>query len=171
MSGCANSAAGPDDPADRPSGNRISTGEALPVSRRGQSFQPGAQSMPTIRPLLPMKPSVHRKTAIGERLRRALDRCDFVSQRTQEEHHLVLLGHDSAIVAGGPVTIVLTPRIIDAEFPATKLFRLAVKEVDEGNLARSNGFLAVIRVPTEKVAIVAGGNLCFHSSDGKRLQT
>src|SRR5713101_9457622 len=116
-----------------------------------------------------MKPSVNRKATVGESPRGALNRRDFVQQRTGEEDHLILLRHDGLIVPGADVLAVFPSRVVNSQLASPKVFRLTVEEINKGQLARSNLVLAVVIVVAEEVPIVAGSNLGLDPRDRKNF--
>src|SRR5271168_2627972 len=116
-----------------------------------------------------MKPSIHRKPAVGESLGRRLHRSDLMCQRANEQNGLVLFGHDDPIVRHGYVVSTLPFRVVNTQFAPTEWFGFAMKEVDEGNCAMFNIALPIVCVPMEKIAVIAGGDLRLDSCDVERV--
>src|SRR6184192_3632415 len=52
-----------------------------------------------------MKPSVHRKSAIGKRPGWAVHQSDFVRQTTGEGDQLILARHDVAVILGWHISV------------------------------------------------------------------
>ena len=92
-------AAGSDAAAIHPAGNKNDREE---TSRHGSAatlLPSGLPSTPATPGCLLTKPSVQGEAAVGEELRRALHRGDFVHQFAREEDDLILLRHNRLIAA------------------------------------------------------------------------
>src|ERR1700693_3558346 len=90
-------------------------------------------------------------------------------QFAREKDDLVLLRDNRLVTALTDVRSFFQPRIVNPQFPTFELPRLAVKEVDEGQVSRGDTIAAVIAVEVEEIPFVAGGYLGFHTADGKFL--
>jgi hypothetical protein len=114
-----------------------------------------------------VNPSIHSEAAVGKLPRGTVNRGDFVREATGEQDQLVLLWHDGAVVGGGDVVFILPPRVIDAQLPASELFGLAVKEVDECDFSARDFASGVVTVAAEEISVVAGCGLAFYTGDAE----
>src|SRR5207247_8929414 len=81
-----------------------------------------------------MKPSVHRKSAIGKRPGWAVHQSDFVRQTTGEGDQLILARHDVAVILGRHI-FVLPSGIVDLHFSCAAFLWLVVEEIQNFNLS------------------------------------
>src|SRR5580704_9491113 len=88
---------------------------------------------------------------------------------TGEQDQLVLLGDNGAVVCGGDVVIVFPSRVVDAQFAAAELLRLAMEEVDKSDFSSCDRLRAVVAVAVEEVAVVAGSSLGLDEGDRERI--
>src|SRR5579871_5276107 len=106
--------------------------EEMSRHRFAATFPPsGSTSIQATPNCLPAQPSIHREAAIGEALRRAPHRSDFMHHLAREEDDLVLLRNDRLIAAFADVQAVFQMRIVNAQLSTLEHPRLAVKEIDE----------------------------------------
>src|SRR2546421_7399367 len=75
-----------------------------------------------------MKPSVHRKSAIGKRPGWAVHQSDFVRQTTGEGDQLILARHDVAVILGWHISV-LPSGVVDSQFSSAEFLWLAVEEI------------------------------------------
>src|SRR5207244_6922839 len=73
-----------------------------------------------------MKPSVHRKSAIGKRPGWAVHQSDFVRQTTGEGDQLAR--HDVAVILGWHISV-LPSGVVDSQFSSAEFHWLAVEEI------------------------------------------
>jgi len=74
-----------------------------------------------------MKPSVHRKSAIGKRPGWAVHQSDFVRQTTGEDDQLILARYDVAIILGWHISV-LPSGVVDSQFSSAEFLWLAWKK-------------------------------------------
>src|SRR5437879_13124519 len=74
-----------------------------------------------------MKPSVHRKSAIGKRPGWAVHQSDFVRQTTGEGDQLILARYDVAIILGWHISV-LPSGVVDSQFSSAEFLWLAWKK-------------------------------------------
>src|SRR6202030_4226912 len=96
-------------------------------------------------------------------------RSDLVHQFAREKDDLILPRHNRLVTALTDVRSFFQARIVNPQFPAFELPRLAVKEVDEGYVSRCDSITAVIAVEVEEIPVIARGYLGLHAGDGKFL--
>ncbi len=58
-------------------------------------------------------------------------------------------------------------RIVEEQFPALELARLAMEEVNERDSAGRDHFIRIIAVRAEEVTVIAGRDLSFRMCDRK----
>src|SRR2546426_895209 len=80
-----------------------------------------------------MKPSVHRKSAIGKRPGWAVHQSDFVRQTTGEGDQLILARHDVAVILGWHISV-LPSGVVDSQFSSAEFLWLAVEEIHKCDL-------------------------------------
>src|SRR5581483_5436487 len=117
----------------------------------------------------PVEPSIHCKAAIHKRPRWTFYRGNFMGQCAGEEHDLVLPRDNHPVICRGGVHPVLLTSVINPEFSAAERLRFSVQEINKGDLSSGDFSLAIVAVPAEEVAVIAGGDLCFHTRDGECL--
>src|ERR1700745_2418385 len=117
-----------------------------------------------------MQPPVHRETAVHKLLRVTLHGGDFMCQRTQENHRLILLRNDRTVGFHGKISSVHELRVVQPEVASLELLRFAMEEINKRDLAGSNFVMGVIAVPAEIVSVIAGSNLHFHLTYGERAR-
>src|SRR5206468_1634417 len=140
--------------------------------RCAATLLPSGLSSTAARPnCLASKPSVQGKAAVGEKLGRAIHRCDFVQQFAREEYDLVLPWNDRLIAALADVNSVFQMRVMNAQFTAFELAWLAMEKIDEGQISRGHAIARVVAVEVEEVAVVARGNLRLNPRNRKFLHT
>ena len=92
-------------------------------------------------------------------------------QFAREKDDLVLLRDDRLVAARTHVRPLFQASIVNAQFTPFELPGLAMKEVDKGQVARGHAIAAIVAVEVEEIAVVAGGDLDFHTGDGELLHT
>ncbi len=109
-----------------------------------------------------MKPSVHRKSAIGKRPGWAVHQSDFVRQTTGEDDQLILARYDVAIILSWNISV-LPSRVVDSQFSPAKFLRLAVEEIHKCDLSRRDFLVGIVVVPAEEITVIAGRDLRLHA--------
>lgn len=90
-----------------------------------------------------------------------------MQQRAREKHDLILLRHDPLIASSADSPLRSAVRIVKEQFPALKLARLAMEEVNERDSAGRDHFIGVIAVRAEEVPVIAGRDLSFRVPNRK----
>src|SRR5438034_10595259 len=90
-----------------------------------------------------MKPSVHRKSAIGKRPGWAVHQSDFVRQTTGEGDQLILARHDVAVILGWHISV-LPSRVVDSQFSPAEFLWLAVEEIHKCDLSRRDFLVGIV---------------------------
>src|SRR5262249_29492312 len=137
-------------------------GEVHFPSRGSRQGPRVAQSTPSKPRLLSVKPSIDRKTAVGEFPGRTPHRSDFVRQPTGKHHQLILSRDDIAIVR-----LARPARFVNPKLASTELFWFAMKKINKGDFSRCDLRHCVVAVAAEEVAVVAGRGLRFDQRDGE----
>src|SRR5208283_4212605 len=107
------------------------------------------------------------EAAIGEELRKALHRSDFVQQFAGKENDLVLLRNDRLVASLADVSSTFQSCIVNPQLTALELSRLAMEEVNKSQMPRGHRLAAVIAVKVEEVSVIARRDLRFHPCDGE----
>src|SRR5208282_2263896 len=160
-------AAESDAAATHPAGNRS---DQKGVSRHATAatlLPSGLPSTPATPSCLLTKPSVQGKAAVGEELRGALHRSDFMHQFTGKENDLVLSRNNRPVAALRDVAVSLQPRVVNAQLSSLESVWLALKEVNKRQVTSGHTVAAIVAMEVEKISITARGDLGLHVGDGK----
>src|SRR5438270_12161493 len=115
-----------------------------------------------------MKPSIHRKSAIGKRPGWAVHQSDFVRQTTGEGDQLILARHDVAVILGWHISV-LPSGVVDSQFSSAEFLSLAVEEIHKCDLPQSDFLMSIVVVPAQEVAVITGRDLRLQVRHRKRF--
>ncbi len=90
-----------------------------------------------------------------------------MQQLARKENDLILLGNHSLVRPLADVPACLQSRVVDLQFAALELPRLAMEEIHKRQVARCHPIAGVVTVKVEVIAIVAGGDLRLYAGDRK----
>src|SRR5579863_2254368 len=86
-----------------------------------------------------------------------------MQQLAREKHDLILPRNNFLIGSGADIALLFHPRIVNAQLSPFEQPRLAMEKVHKGQMAGRDPITAIVAVKTEKISIVAGGDLRLHA--------
>src|SRR5690349_7776198 len=116
-----------------------------------------------------MKPSIHRKSAIGKLPRWAVYQGDFVCQTTGENNELILARYDVAVVLRRHISV-LPSGVVDSQFSSMEFLWFAMEEIHKCDFSRGDFLVGIVVVPAEEITVIAGRALRLHARDLKHIQ-
>src|SRR5271165_56498 len=90
-----------------------------------------------------------------------------MQQFAGEENDLVLLRNDRLVASLAHVYSAVQARVVNPQFTAFELSRLAMEKVNKSQVPRGNRLAAVVAVKVEEVSVIAGRDLGLYPGDGE----
>src|SRR5450755_277518 len=92
-----------------------------------------------------------------------------MQQFAREKDNLVLSWNDGLVAACADVISVFQSRVVNSQFTAFELPRLAMKKVNERQMPGSHPITAVIAVKAKEITVIAGRDLYLRIGNGTLL--